>query len=93
MATYAEKEFLDYWLGQIDEVVDNYGPDIIWFDSWLDRIPENYRQKMVAHHFNTAVSRGQHPIVAIQTGRPARQRRHRWILNRAERQISLTITG
>ncbi len=61
-----EKEFLDYWLGQIDEVVDNYGPDIIWFDSWLDRIPENYRQKMVAHHFNTAVSRGQHPIVAYK---------------------------
>jgi alpha-L-fucosidase len=44
--------------------VDNYSPDIIWFDSWLDKIPEGYRQKMVAHFFNTAVSRGQKPIVA-----------------------------
>jgi alpha-L-fucosidase len=43
-------------------VVDNYAPDIIWFDSWLDTIPEDYRIKMVAHHFNTAVSRGQKPI-------------------------------
>lgn len=61
-----QDEFLDYWLNQTNEVVDNYGPDIIWFDSWLDRIPENYRQKMVAHHFNTATSRGQHPIVAYK---------------------------
>ncbi len=58
-----EDEFLDYWLNQINEVVDNYAPDMIWFDSWLDEIPEQYRQRMVAHHFNTAVSRGQQPIV------------------------------
>ncbi len=58
-----EDEFYDYWLGQINEVVDNYAPDMIWFDSWLDIIPEDYLQKMVAHHFNTAVSRGQQPIV------------------------------
>lgn len=61
-----EESFYDYWLNQIKEVVDNYAPDIIWFDSWLDKIPENYRQKMVAHHFNTAASRGQKPIVAYK---------------------------
>jgi alpha-L-fucosidase len=61
-----EDEFLEYWLNQTNEVVDTYGPDIIWFDSWLDRIPEPYRQKMVAHHFNTATARGQHPIVAYK---------------------------
>jgi alpha-L-fucosidase len=57
-----EDEFLEYWLNQVKEVVDEYAPDMIWFDSWLDKIPENYLQKMVAHHFNTAVSRGQQPI-------------------------------
>jgi alpha-L-fucosidase len=56
-------EFHEYWLDQIKEVVDGYAPDIIWFDSWLDKIPENYLQKMVTHHFNTADSRGQKPIV------------------------------
>ena len=61
-------EFHEYWLNQVNEVVDNYAPDIIWFDSWLDEIPENYRQKMVAHHFNTAVSRGQKPIAAYKQG-------------------------
>jgi alpha-L-fucosidase len=58
-----EAEFYNYWLNQINEVVDAYAPDIIWFDSWLDIIPESYRLKMVAHHFNTAVSRGQQPLV------------------------------
>ncbi|HEY0654337.1 MAG TPA: alpha-L-fucosidase [Chryseosolibacter sp.] len=61
-----EDEFLEYWLNQTNEVVDNYAPDVIWFDSWLDRIPQNYLQKMVAHHFNTATSRGQYPIVAYK---------------------------
>jgi len=58
-----EEEFNQYWLDQIKEVVNGYAPDIIWFDSWLDKIPINYRQKMVAHHFNTAVSKNQEPIV------------------------------
>jgi alpha-L-fucosidase len=61
-----EAEFNEYWLNQINEVVDNYAPEIIWFDSWLHKIPETYRQKMVAYHFNAATSRGQKPIVAYK---------------------------
>ncbi|UZR99059.1 alpha-L-fucosidase [Chondrinema litorale] len=58
-----EDEFNEYWLALVNEVVDEYGPDILWYDSWLDQIPEEYQQKMVAHHFNTAISRNQEPIV------------------------------
>ena len=56
----------DYWLDQIKEVIDNYAPDMIWFDSWLDQIPEDYLQEMVAHQFNTGLSRGQEPLVAFK---------------------------
>jgi len=35
-------------------VIDNYQPDIIWFDSWLDQIPETYRQKFCAYYLNEA---------------------------------------
>lgn len=42
------------WLGKLEEVIDNYQPDIIWFDSWLDRIPESYRQRFAAHYLNAA---------------------------------------
>ncbi|WP_347840594.1 alpha-L-fucosidase [uncultured Draconibacterium sp.] len=59
-------KFHDFWLNQVNEVVDKYAPDIIWFDSWLDSIPENYRKRMVAHMYNTATSRGQEPIVAYK---------------------------
>jgi alpha-L-fucosidase len=54
-----QAEFNEYWLSLVQEVVDKYEPDMIWFDSWLDVIPENYRQRMAAHHFNAGESRNQ----------------------------------
>ena len=47
--------FNQYWLDQIVEVVDGYSPDIIWFDSWLNLIPEEYKLKMVASHLNNGL--------------------------------------
>lgn len=61
-----EEEFLEYWLAQVNEVVGKYSPDIIWFDSWLDKIPDEYRRKMVANHFNHAIAQGQEPLVAYK---------------------------
>ena len=50
-----EDEWLEkVWLAKVKEVVDKYQPDIIWFDSWLDQIPENYRQEMAAYYLNQA---------------------------------------
>lgn len=48
-------EFNKYWLDQVNEVVDNYSPDIIWYDSWLNVIPEDYRLKMAANFFNNGL--------------------------------------
>ena len=31
-------KFHEVWLTKLKEVIDQYQPDIIWFDSWLDRI-------------------------------------------------------
>jgi alpha-L-fucosidase len=42
------------WFAKLKEVIDNYQPDIIWFDSWLDLIPEAYRQKFCAYYLNEA---------------------------------------
>ncbi|MGJ8681120.1 alpha-L-fucosidase [Paraglaciecola sp.] len=61
-----ELEFHDYWLDQVKEVVNDYEPDIIWFDSWLDEIPQNYQQKMVAHHFNAAAEQNKEVVVAYK---------------------------
>ena len=52
------------WLGKLEEVVDNYHPDIIWFDSWLDLIPEEFRFRFAAHYFNEAEKTGQEVVIA-----------------------------
>lgn len=50
-----EQEWLDtVWLGTLKEVIDNYQPDLIWFDTWLDLIPESERFEFAAHYFNAA---------------------------------------
>ena len=61
-----EPEFHDYWYAQVEEVVNKYSPDIIWFDSWLDKIPEDYRKKVVAHQFNHGYINNQQTLVAYK---------------------------
>lgn len=47
-------EFHKYWGDQVKEVIDKYSPDMIWFDSWLNLIPESDRQDLAAYYFNNA---------------------------------------
>ncbi len=47
-------KFLEMWKNKLFEVVDKYQPDIIWFDSWLDQIPEKYRQEFCSYYLNAA---------------------------------------
>ncbi len=54
-----EDQFMEYWFNIIKEVADKYSPDMIWFDSWLNMIPEKLRQKMVAYYYNQARKNGQ----------------------------------
>jgi len=52
------KEFLDKWKGKIIEVVDNYDPDVIWFDFGLELVQESYKKDMLAYYFNKAARTG-----------------------------------
>jgi alpha-L-fucosidase len=49
-----DKWLEEVWFGKLKEVIDKYEPDIMWFDSWLDEIPESYRQKYCAYFLNEA---------------------------------------
>lgn len=45
------EEFYDpIWFGELKEVIDNYQPDIIYFDAWLDLIPEEYLYKFAKYY-------------------------------------------
>ncbi|RTE54018.1 alpha-L-fucosidase [Arenibacter aquaticus] len=59
-------EFHEYWSAQIKEVVDKYHPDAIWFDSWLNFIPESRVQQMCAQYFNTAKENGQEVLIGYK---------------------------
>lgn len=53
----------EVWLGKLQEVIDNYQPDIIWFDSWLDKVQEEYRQQFCAYYLNEAMKRNQEVVI------------------------------
>lgn len=47
-------EFLDLWKGKLIEVIDKYQPDLMWFDSWFDEIPEEFQTSYLAYYLNHA---------------------------------------
>ncbi|NQT02611.1 MAG: alpha-L-fucosidase [Planctomycetes bacterium] len=54
------KEFMDKWLGMVNEVVEKYKPDLTWFDFGLGSEQHNcitpeYQQQMFADYYNWAV--------------------------------------
>ncbi|TMM56753.1 alpha-L-fucosidase [Maribacter algarum] len=59
-------EFHQYWSDQITEVLDQYQPDIIWFDSWFNFIPEKRVQQMCADYFNKAAKTNQEVVIAYK---------------------------
>jgi alpha-L-fucosidase len=87
------KEFLDLWFNKLKEVIDNYSPDLIWFDGSLDRMHERYEKRFFAYYFNEAEKAGKEvevlfkgwdvpPNVAIndlELGREQDITRHIWI--------------
>ncbi len=59
----AKKWYEEVWFAKLKEVIDKYDPDIIYFDSWLDLIPEEYRQKFCAYYLNKADQRKREVVI------------------------------
>ena len=59
-------KFLEMWLAKLDEVIENYSPDLIWFDSWLHEIPEDLRMQFLANYFNHAAANNQEVVVTYK---------------------------
>ena len=57
------EKFVRMWYDKLVEVIDNYRPDIIWFDSWLDEIPEETRYRFAAYYLNLAAKNNQEVII------------------------------
>ena len=60
------EEFLEKWKDKIQEVIDRYKPDLIWFDFGLARIQEKYRKEALAYYFNRGVESGREVEVTFK---------------------------
>jgi alpha-L-fucosidase len=58
--------FLEMWYGKILEVIDNYEPDMLWFDFGLERIQEQYRKEFLAYYYNKAEEWGRDVLVTYK---------------------------
>lgn len=64
--TWAEK----YWFGKLKEVIDDYSPDAIWFDSWLFCVPEEWRKKFCAYYINESAKKGKEVTIISKNALP-----------------------
>jgi len=46
------KEFHDLWRRKIDELIDGYQPDLIWFDFGIRFLQEDYKKRFLADYYN-----------------------------------------
>ncbi|WP_281614823.1 alpha-L-fucosidase [Flammeovirga sp. SubArs3] len=52
----ADQEFLTHWWNRTVDIIDNYQPDILWFDFYIDReefMP--YHPKLAAYYYNKGI--------------------------------------
>lgn len=60
------KAFLDRWQAKTFEVIDNYQPDLIWFDFGIKFIQEHYKRAMLAYYYNKAAEWGKEVVVTYK---------------------------
>lgn len=54
------------WRGQLHEVIEQYSPDLIWFDFCLKFIRDDYKRRFVAYFYERARARGQEVGIAFK---------------------------
>jgi len=59
----SSEKFAKQWLDKVNEVVDNYSPDLIYFDSRLYVLPEKIREEMAAHYYNHALENDDQQVI------------------------------
>ena len=58
--------FLERWKAKILEVIDNYRPDMLWFDFGLRGVQEQYKREFLAYYYNRAQDWGRDVVVTYK---------------------------
>jgi alpha-L-fucosidase len=60
------KDFLDFWRAKIDELVEGYQPDLIWFDFGINFVLESYKKQFLADYYNKEAEWGRELAVTYK---------------------------
>jgi len=60
------RKFLEMWKGKTFEVIDNYRPDLIWWDFALRFVQEHYKREMAAYYYNRAEEWGNEVVITYK---------------------------
>jgi len=63
-----KEQFYKNWLGELHEVIHNYGPDLIYFDSKLTKIPDSIKVQFVADYFNDSEVKNKQVVITHKEG-------------------------
>ncbi len=58
--------FLELWKNKIVEVIDNYDPDMLWFDNGLELIADWYKQDLLTYYYNRAAALNKDVVVTYK---------------------------
>lgn len=58
--------FLETWKGKTLEVIDQYQPDLIWWDFGLRFIQEHYKREVMAYYYNHAERLGKEVVITYK---------------------------
>ncbi|MCP5109282.1 MAG: alpha-L-fucosidase, partial [bacterium] len=61
------EEFQRTWLAKVKEVVNQYAPDLLWFDNRMRLLPEKARMEMVAFYYNHARAAGRDVVLTYKS--------------------------
>ena len=60
------KGFLGRWLDKTRELIDNYRPDMLWFDFGLGFVEEHYKRELLAYYYSRAEEWGREVVVTYK---------------------------
>jgi alpha-L-fucosidase len=60
------RPFCDRWEAKVEEVIDKYHPDLIYFDARGFTIDEQHRRNFLAYYYNHAAARDQQVIMTYK---------------------------
>lgn len=62
--TPADSEFQELWWSRTKDIIDNYQPDVLWFDFVLDRDEYRpYHPKLAAYYYNKGIEWGKEVVL------------------------------